>query len=652
MLPLERAKMLRRIAEVLRAHAQELAMIDAADGGNPVSEMVSDAMVAAAQIEFFAGLVTEMKGASMPMGPDVVNFSVREPRGVVARIIPFNHPFMFCGGKSAAPLAAGNTVIVKPPEQAPLSSLRLAELIDGILPPGVFNVCPAAARSAPRWPAHKDVAMVALIGSVPTGRAVMKAAADTVKPVMLELGGKNALIAYPDADPDEVAGAVIAGMNFTWCGQSCGSTSRAFIHATIYDAVLARVKERIARISSPASRPTRRPRWARSCRGGSSSACSSYIDSAKQEGARLLCGGARPSDPALAKGFFVEPTVFADVTMAMRIAREEIFGPVLGVLKWSDEAAMLAEVNAVEYGLTCSIWTNDISTAHRTAVARRSRLHLDQRDRQALPRRAVRRREAVRHRPRGMLRGDAGLHAGKEHPRAAAGRRSNAVLIPKSAPALAAATISVFQPLIVLQRRGMRHARCASRRSEETAHENIDRLQQQVKAAWDKLPLDVRAKLGLKITAANAHAVAAQRQDDRRCLPHPPHRELLMLYSLLNHPNAPDAQGRHRCCAGACLPMSARTDRSISAASTTTPTDAGWAYCFPAMVLTDGDTPPFVVSANRPDPRQHHDRAARRLGRLEWTGAERGGRRQGKQLSDPSRRRLLRRHQWRPPARP
>ena len=245
MLPLERAKMLRRIADVLRAHAQELAMIDAADCGNPVAEMVSDAMVAAAQTEFFAGLVTEMKGSSVPMGPGVVNFSVREPRGVVGRIIPFNHPFMFCMGKSAAPLAAGNTVVVKPPEQSPLSSLRLAELIDGILPPGVFNVLPGGKECGAALAGHKDVAMVALVGSVPTGRAVMRAAADTVKPVMLELGGKNALIGYPDADPDEVAGAVVAGMNFTWCGQSCGSTSRAFIHEKIYDAVLARVKERI-----------------------------------------------------------------------------------------------------------------------------------------------------------------------------------------------------------------------------------------------------------------------------------------------------------------------------------------------------------------------------------------------------------------------
>src|SRR3954447_1163003 len=367
-LPLERAKMLRRIAEVLRKHAQELAMIDAADCGNPVAEMVSDAMVAAAQTEFFAGLVTEMKGSSVPMGRGVVFSSVRDPRGVAARIIPFNHPFMFCMGKSAAPLAAGNTVVVKPPEQSPLSSLRLAELIDGILPPGVFNVVPGGKECGAALASHKDIAMVALVGSVPTGRAVMRAAAETVKPVMLELGGKNALIAYPDADPDEVAGGVIAGMNFTWCGQSCGSTSRAFIHEKIYEAVLARVKEKIG-----AFRPGI-PTDPATTMGAIVSKVQfervmSYIDSAKQDGARLLTGGGPPNDPALANGFYVEPTVFADVTMQMRIAREEIFGPVLGIFKWSNEATMLEEVNSVEYGLTASIWTNDISTAHRTAAS-------------------------------------------------------------------------------------------------------------------------------------------------------------------------------------------------------------------------------------------------------------------------------------------
>ena len=365
--PLERARLLKRIAAILRDHAGELALLDAADCGNPVREMVGDAMIAAAQMEFFAGFVTEMKGASIPMGPDAVNFSVREPMGVVARIIPFNHPFMFCAGKSAAPLAAGNSVIVKPPEQAPLSSLRFAELIDGILPPGVFNVVPGGKAVGAALASHPGIAKVALIGSVPTGRAVMRAAAETVKPVMLELGGKNALIACPDADPDEVAAAAIAGMNFTWCGQSCGSTSRAFLHRDIHEAVIDRMKARIGHFKPGL------PTDAATTMGAIISLAQfdrvmGYIEAAKAEGARLVSGGGRPDDPALANGFYLEPTIFAGVTPAMRIAREEIFGPVLAVLEWSDEAAMLAEVNAVEYGLTCSIWTNDLSTAHRTAM--------------------------------------------------------------------------------------------------------------------------------------------------------------------------------------------------------------------------------------------------------------------------------------------
>src|SRR5215469_9548740 len=364
--PLERAKMLKKISEVLRANAGELAMIDAADCGNPIAEMIMDATIAAAQIEFFAGLVTEMKGASIPMGPDRLNFSVREPLGVVGRIVPFNHPFMFIAGKSAAPLAAGNTIVMKPPEQAPLSSLRLAELIDGLLPPGVFNLVPGGKDAGAALASHPDVAKIALIGSVPTGKAVMRAASDTLKGVLLELGGKNALIAYPDADPDAVAGGVVGGMNFTWCGQSCGSTSRAFIHEKIYDAVLAKVKTKIAHFK-PGIATDRSTTMGAIISKSQHERILGFIESAKQEGARLLTGGGRPSDPVLAKGLFIEPTVFADVRPTMRIAREEIFGPVLSILKWSDEAKMLQEVNAVEYGLTASIWTNDLSTAHRTA---------------------------------------------------------------------------------------------------------------------------------------------------------------------------------------------------------------------------------------------------------------------------------------------
>jgi betaine-aldehyde dehydrogenase len=275
---------------------------------------------------------------------------------------------MFCAGKAAAPLAAGNTVVIKPPQQAPLSSLRLAELVDGVLPPGVFNVVPGGRDAGAALAAHRDVAMVALIGSVAAGRAVMRAASDTVKPVLLELGGKNALIAYPDADPDDVAAAIVGGMNFTWCGQSCGSTSRAFVHTAIHDAVLARIATRIA-----AFRPGI-PTDPATTMGAIVSRAQldrvvDFIASAQHEGARLLHGGGPPDDPRLAGGFYLEPTVFADVKPGMRIAQEEIFGPVLAVLAWSDETQMLTDVNAVPYGLTCSIWTNDLSTAHRTAMA-------------------------------------------------------------------------------------------------------------------------------------------------------------------------------------------------------------------------------------------------------------------------------------------
>src|SRR3954453_20866549 len=366
--PLERAKMLGAIADGLARNGDELAMIDAADCGNPYAEMVRDANAGAAQLEFFAGLVTEMKGSSIPMGPDAVNFSVREPYGVVGRIIPFNHPFMFAAGKSGAPLAAGNTVVLKPPEQAPLSSLRLAELIDGILPPGVWNVVPGGKEVGQVLSNHPDVAMVALIGSVPTGRAVMKAASDTLKPVLLELGGKNALIAFPDADLEAVSAAVVDGMNFTWCGQSCGSTSRAFIHEKIYDAVIERAKNSIKRYKPGV------PTDPATTMGSIISQVQydrvmKYIEAGKQDGARLVSGGKRPDDAKLAKGLFIEPTIFADVTMDMRIGKEEIFGPVLSILKWSDEDKMLAQVNQVEYGLTCSIWTNDLVTAHRAAAA-------------------------------------------------------------------------------------------------------------------------------------------------------------------------------------------------------------------------------------------------------------------------------------------
>ncbi len=366
--PLERARVLRELASRVRAHAAELAHLDSADGGNPVSEMGADAFFAAAFLDFHAGLVTEMKGDSIPMGPDTVDFTVREPLGVVARIAAFNHPFLFATSRLAAPLAAGNAVIVKPAEQAPLSGLRLAELCDGLFPPGTVAILNGGRDAGAALASHPGIAMITLVGSVPTGRAVMRGASDTLKPVLLELGGKNALIAYPDTDLDRLADGIVSGMNFTWCGQSCGSMSRVFLHDDIHDAVIERLPARLARFK-PGLPTDPATTMGSIISERQHQRILDFIASANSEGARLIHGGGVPDDPGLADGYFIEPTVFADVTADMRIAREEIFGPVQAILRWRDEADMLAAVNALEYGLTCAIYTDSLRTAHRAAAA-------------------------------------------------------------------------------------------------------------------------------------------------------------------------------------------------------------------------------------------------------------------------------------------
>lgn len=364
--PLIRAKALRRAAEVLRLNKQELAKLDAAESGNPYSAMLKDVDIAVDSLDFFAGLVTEMKGDTIPMGPGAVNLTVREPLGVVGRIVAFNHPLMFCGSKMGAPLAAGNTLIIKPAEQAPLSVLRFCELLEGIFPPGVFNCVNGGVDAGRTLAGHPDVAMIGLIGSVPTGRAVMAEAAKTVKPVILELGGKNALIACPDADLDKLADGILDGMNFSWCGQSCGSTSRAFLHADIHDAVLEKLVHRVGRFrpGDPTDPATTmgalisRAQFDKVLR---------YIEIGKNEGARLVHGGKPAQVEGLESGNFIEPTIFSGVTPEMTIAREEIFGPVLSIFKWTEEEDVVALANGVEYGLTCSIWTRDLARAHRLA---------------------------------------------------------------------------------------------------------------------------------------------------------------------------------------------------------------------------------------------------------------------------------------------
>lgn len=365
--PLDRAALLRKVAAVLRAHGEELGLLDAANCGNPVKEMLRDAQVAATQIEFFAGLVTEIKGDTIPMGEGIVNMTVREPYGVCARVTAYNHPVMFTAGKFGAALAAGNTVIMKPPPQAPLSTYRMMELLDGILPPGVLNIVSGGRECGEALVAHPLIPVVTLIGSVPTGRAIATGAGARLKHTILELGGKNALIVYPDADVGRAIKGAVNGMNFTWCGQSCGSTSRLFVHEKIYDQVLAGVVEE-AKHYKPGIPTEMETTMGAIVSKAQWDKIMGYIEIGRKEGARLVTGGQKPADPRLAKGFFIEPTIFADVNMDMRIAKEEIFGPVLSVIKWSDEEAMFEQVNSVDYGLTAAIFTSSLATAHRAAA--------------------------------------------------------------------------------------------------------------------------------------------------------------------------------------------------------------------------------------------------------------------------------------------
>jgi betaine-aldehyde dehydrogenase len=366
--PLERARLLREAAARIRANAVDLALLDAADCGNPVKAMVFDAEIAATQLEFFAGLVLEIKGETIPTGNGSLNYTRREPLGVVARIFPFNHPFMFAAGKIAAPLAAGNSVVIKPPEQAPLSTLRLMELLQDLFPPGVLNCVVGGRDVGAALVGHPDVAAVGLIGSVPAGKAVLRSAADTMKRCLLELGGKNAMVIFPDADFDRAVDGAVRGMNFTWCGQSCGSTSRLFLHDSVHDRfveqMLALLQERhrpglATHMNTTMGALINRTQYERSL---------AHIALARSEGAQLVAGGSHPTDTHLANGFFIEPTVFTSVAPSMKLAREEVFGPVLSVLRWGREDEMFDAVNSTEFGLTASIWTRDLVTAHRAAA--------------------------------------------------------------------------------------------------------------------------------------------------------------------------------------------------------------------------------------------------------------------------------------------
>jgi betaine-aldehyde dehydrogenase len=365
--PQERVAMVKQGAQVLRDRASELGMLDAVDSGNPVRSMTNDVLWMANMADYYAGLLTEVKGESFLTADGVVDFTLRQPYGVVGCIAAFNHPVMNTLGQVIPALLTGNTAVLKPSQYTSLASLRIAELYASIFPKGVFNVVTGAVECGQALSSHPLTSLITLIGSAPTARAVMRSMADRIKPGVMELGGKNAMVVCPDADPLKVAAGATLGMNFTsTSGQSCMSNSRVFLHKDIYDAALPEIVKRVSELKCGDPRDPATQVGAMTSREQYRKVLD-YIELGKQAGARVACGGGPPADDGLAKGLFIEPTVLVDVTQNMRVAQEEIFGPVMSVLRWEDEATMLEQVNSVELGLTGSVWTRDLATAHRVA---------------------------------------------------------------------------------------------------------------------------------------------------------------------------------------------------------------------------------------------------------------------------------------------
>jgi aldehyde dehydrogenase (NAD+) len=362
----ERGRILARFADLLRANQQEIAELESLDGGKPISSVLrQDVPAAIDTLSYYAGWCDKINGQVVPVRPDALTYTVREPVGVVAAIVPWNFPLMIGMWKIAPALACGCTLIVKPAEITPLSALRIAELaLEAGVPPGVFNVVTGKGSVVgDALVAHPGVDKVTFTGSPSVGRGILQGAAGNFKRVTLELGGKSANLIFPDANLDNAVRAAASGVFFN-TGQVCSAGSRILAHRDVYDDVVERLAARAKsiKVGDPTQRDTG---MGPLISAAQMKTVLGYIDIGKNEGASLVTGGARIGE----RGFFVESTVFANVAHEMRISQEEIFGPVASVIRFDDEADAIRIANGTLYSLAAGVWSADIGRVHRVAHA-------------------------------------------------------------------------------------------------------------------------------------------------------------------------------------------------------------------------------------------------------------------------------------------
>jgi acyl-CoA reductase-like NAD-dependent aldehyde dehydrogenase len=367
----KRGALVYQCAALLKAHADELGRLIALETGKALrTESRVEANVVADIFEFFGGLGGELKGESVPFAPDVLSVTVREPLGVVGAIIPWNVPMLLMALKIAPALVAGNAVVVKSAEEAPLAVLRICELLNRILPPGVFNMLSGFGPDcgAPLVE-HPLIRKVTFTGSVETGKIVARTAAEKLIPLTLELGGKSPMIVFADCNFDKTVAGAITSMRFTRQGQSCTAASRIYVERPIFDRFVAAMKEAVDKMvmGDPLDEATD---IGTIVSPGQMEKVRAYIaEGTATPGATALVCSAMPTDPALKKGLFIQPVIFTGLTGESRLVREEIFGPVTVVQPFDDAEIVLAEANDSEYGLAASLWTNNLKVgldlAHR-----------------------------------------------------------------------------------------------------------------------------------------------------------------------------------------------------------------------------------------------------------------------------------------------